>query len=203
MKAAFSFWENRIAPVFDSARQICIVEVQSGRIVQENREQMTGDLPVQMALRLKELGVATLVCGAISRPLQEMLTSCGIQVVPFISGGLSEVIRAWISGKFNRSAFAMPGCLGGRCRRFGGLHGIGGEENIMIGMGQGGRGMGRGGQGRSQGGRRAGRGGGPLAAGPDGYCVCSQCGRKEPHQRGVPCFERKCPNCGAVMVRQQ
>ena len=202
MKAAFSFWENRIAPVFDSARQICIVEVQSGRIVQEDREPL-GDLPTQKALRLTELGVAALVCGAISRPLQEMLTGCGIRVVPFISGDLSEVIRAWISGKLNRSAFAMPGCLGGRCRRFGDLHGIGGKENIMIGMGQGGRGIGRGGQGRGQGGRRAGRGGGPLAAGPDGYCVCSQCGRKEPHQRGVPCFERKCPNCGAVMVRQQ
>ena len=201
MKAAFPFWENRIAPVFDSARQICIVEVESGRIVQEGREPLTGDLPVQKALHLTELGVTTLVCGAISRPLQEMLTGCGIRVVPFITGDLSEVIRAWISGKFNRSAFAMPGCLGGRCSRLGGLHSIGGKENIMIGMGQGGRGMG-GGQGRGQGGRRAGRGGGPLAAGPDGSCVCPQCGRKEPHQRGLPCFERKCPNCGAVMVRQ-
>lgn len=202
MKAAFPFWENRIAPVFDSARQICIVEVESGRIVQEGREPLTGDLPVQKALHLTELGVTTLVCGAISRPLQEMLTGCGIRVVPFVSGNLSEVIRAWISGKFNRSAFAMPGCLGGRCSRLGGLHSIGGKENIMIGMGQGGRGIGRGGQGRGQGGRRAGRGGGPLAAGPDGSCVCPQCGRKEPHQRGVPCFERKCPNCGVAMVRQ-
>jgi len=201
MKAAFSFWENRIAPVFDSARQICIVEVQSGRIVQEDREPLTGDLPVHMALRLKELGVATLVCGAISRPLREMLTGCGIRAVPFVSGDLSEVIRAWVSGKFNRSAFAMPGCLRGRCRRPDGLHGISGKGNVMNGMGQGGRGMG-GGQGRGQGSRRAGRGGGPLAAGPDGYCVCPQCGRKEPHQCGVPCFERKCPNCDTAMVRQ-
>lgn len=202
MKAAFPFWENRIAPLFDSARQICIVEVESGKIVHEGREPLTGDLPTQKALRLKELRVATLVCGAISRPMQEMLIGCGIQVVPFVSGDLSEVIRAWISDKLKQSAFAMPGCLRGRCRRFGGLHGIGGKENIMIGMGQGGRGMGSGGQGRGQSGRRAGRGGGPLTAGPDGSCVCPQCGRKEPHQRGVPCFERRCPNCGAVMARQ-
>jgi len=202
MKAAFPFWENRIAPVFDTARQICIVEVESGRIVHEGREPLTGDLPTQKALRLTELSVATLVCGAISRPLQEMLIGCGIQVVPFVSGDLSEVIHAWISGKFNRSAFAMPGCLRRRRCRLEGLRNMDWKGNIMNGMGQGGRGMG-GGQGRGQGGRRAGRGGGPLAAGPEGYCVCSQCGRKEPHQRGVPCFERKCPNCGAVMVRQQ
>ncbi len=201
MKAAFPFWEDRIAPVFDSARRICIVEVEFGRIVQEDREPLIGDLPVQKALCLTELGVATLVCGAISRPLQEMLTGYGIQVVPFVSGDLSEVIRAWISGRLNRSAFAMPGCSRGRQRRFGAPRNLDWRYLIMNGMGQGGQGMG-GGQGRGQGGRRAGRGGGPLAAGPVGDCVCPQCGRKEPHRRGVPCFERKCPNCGALMVRQ-
>jgi predicted Fe-Mo cluster-binding NifX family protein len=202
MKAAFPFWENRIAPVFDTARQICIVEVESGKIVEENLETLTGELPVQMALRLTELGVGALICGAISRPLQETLIGCGIQVVPFVSGNLHEVIHAWMSGRLNRSAFAMPGCLGRQCRRrFGRLHSMNGRENIMMGMGQGGRGMG-GGQGRGQGSRRAGRGGGPLAAGPDGQCVCPQCGHREPHQRGVPCFERTCPQCGAKMTRE-
>lgn len=202
MKAAFPFWENRIAPVFDTAGQICIVEAESGRIVQEGREPLTGDLPVQKVLRLTELDVATLVCGAISWPLQEMLTGGGIQVVPFVSGNLHEVIQAWMSGRLTRGAFAMPGCLGGRCRRrFGGLHSLNGRGNIMMGMGQGGRGMG-GGQGRGQSGRRSGRGGGPLAAGPDGQCVCPQCGHREPHQRGVPCFERTCPQCGAKMTRE-
>jgi len=42
----------------------------------------------------------------------------------------------------------------------------------------------------------------PLAAGPNGHCVCPQCGQQEPHQRGVPCIERRCPNCGAAMIRQ-
>lgn len=201
MKTAFPFWENRIAPVFDSAQQICIVEVDFGRIVREGQEPLTGDLPVQKALRLTELGVGTLVCGAISRPLQEMVIGCGIQVVPFVSGDLHEVIQAWFSRGFDRRVYAMPGCFGRGRRRFGGMHGIDREANIMNGMGQNGRDVG-GGQGRGQGGRRAGRGGGPLAAGPNGNCVCPQCGQKEPHQRGVPCFAHKCSKCGALMVRQ-
>lgn len=201
MKTAFPIWENRIAPVFDVARQVFIVEMEFGHIVHESEKPLTGDLPIQKALRLAELGVDTLICGAISRPLQEMIAGYGIQVIPFVTGVLHDVVQAWLSGGFNRSTYAMPGCFGGKRRRFGGAHSMIYRGHIMNGTGQGGRGMG-GGLGRGQGGRRAGRGGGPLAAGPDGYCVCPQCGHQEPHQRGVPCFERSCPKCGAAMVRQ-
>jgi hypothetical protein len=35
MKAAFAYWDHRIAPVFDTARRIHLVEADSGRIVAE------------------------------------------------------------------------------------------------------------------------------------------------------------------------
>ena len=57
----------------------------------------------------------------------------------------------------------------------------------------GGVGRGRGGQGR--------RGG--VAAGPGGYCVCPSCGERATHQLGSPCYEQKCPKCGAAMVREE
>ena len=62
-----------------------------------------------------------------------------------------------------------------------------------------GRGQGGGGQGRGMGG---GRGGG-FRPGPGGSCVCPACGQKTPHQQGIPCFEVKCPGCGAVMTRER
>jgi len=49
-------------------------------------------------------------------------------------------------------------------------------------------------------GRGGGRGGG-FAAGPGGNCVCSKCGEKAPHQPGSPCYEQRCPKCGAAMTR--
>jgi len=61
-----------------------------------------------------------------------------------------------------------------------------------MGRGQGGgRGMGRGG-----------RQGGPLAAGPEGMCVCAQCGYTEPHAAGTPCTSKKCPTCGIALTRK-
>ncbi|NLG50496.1 MAG: hypothetical protein GX552_10345 [Chloroflexi bacterium] len=63
-----------------------------------------------------------------------------------------------------------------------------------------GRGRGRGADGGRSGG--AGRKGGAAAAGPGGYCVCPSCGHREPHVAGQPCYEKKCPQCGARLVRE-
>ena len=35
-----------------------------------------------------------------------------------------------------------------------------------------------------------------------GFCVCLECGMRVPGQRGVTCLEMNCPNCGAVLVRE-
>jgi len=56
------------------------------------------------------------------------------------------------------------------------------------------------GTGRGAGGGRRGRMGG-AALGPGGECFCPNCKRTFPHQRGVPCNQIKCPNCGAAMTR--
>ena len=51
--------------------------------------------------------------------------------------------------------------------------------------------------------RRGGRGRmGGFAAGPGGNCVCPGCNYREPHTVGVPCTNKKCPKCGARMVRE-
>ena len=67
----------------------------------------------------------------------------------------------------------------------------------------GGDGTGPGGQGPGTG-RGGGRGRmGGFSAGPVGKCVCPACGTMVEHQIGVPCYDMKCPKCGAVMTRER
>ena len=111
MKTAFTYWNKRISPVFDTARRIKIIESDSGRVVHESLETMESDLPVQKTFRLTELGVDILVCGAVSKSLHEMLSAHGIRVISFVAGDLQEVIQAWLNGDLEQQvAFTMPGC---------------------------------------------------------------------------------------------
>jgi predicted Fe-Mo cluster-binding NifX family protein len=141
MKAAFSFWENRIAPVFDVARHILLVETKSGRIISETEETLADTMPVGKAARLAELDVGVLVCGAVSRSLQDMVAAYGIRIIPFVAGDLREVIGAWLAGKGEIDLFAMPGCCK-RKRRICALRRVHGEVSEMRGRSGGGRGQG-------------------------------------------------------------
>jgi len=212
MKAAFATWDNRIAPVFDVSRSVHLVEAEAGRITAERHAALADDLPVQKASRLAALGVELLVCGAISRPLQVLVAARGIEVIPFVAGDLQTVIQAWLADGLAADSFTMPGCCGRGWRRRGGWAGQHMEGPNMRGRFRGGAGGGggRGGGGRGGGGRGAGGGqggwgagrmGGTLAAGPDGWCVCPGCGHRQPHERGVPCNQMVCPQCGGPLTR--
>ena len=76
------------------------------------------------------------------------------------------------------------------------------------------KGQGRGsGQGRGQGtGAGSGRGGGMGAGGGgrgqgvgmgvSGSCLCPKCGRRFPHNQGVPCLNERCEDCGVALIRE-
>ncbi len=191
MKTAFAYWDNRIAPVFDTARRIRVVERDERRIIDETEEELEDGSPVRKVINLSQLNVTTLVCGAISRQLHEMVLSSGIQVIPFVAGELGEITRAWLDGTLEDERFVMPGCCrGGRAYQRGSWCGMG--EDALYG----------GRSGRQEAGRGQGRRGGPRAGGAVGSCVCTVCGYREPHDRGVPCTRKRCPACGAALTRE-
>jgi predicted Fe-Mo cluster-binding NifX family protein len=157
-RAAFAVWNERIAPVFDVARLVRVVVAESGRIVSEKEERLPDGEGAGRALRLTELGVETLVCGAISRSVQVMIAAYGIRVVPFVAGDVRRVVGAWVSGDLEAGVFAMPGCRMAARRQGRRMHSVEREGYSMNGEAGGGQGQGGGrgrggGQGRGAGGK--------------------------------------------------
>jgi len=201
MKVALTVWNGRISPVFDVSRKILVLDIHDGVVAGKREEQVEGIDPAQKAGKLAQWQVRELICGAISRPLAGLFAAYGIRTIPFVAGDAEDVIEAYLARKLPNRSMAMPGYCGGGRRRFRGRSENEKEDIPMFGKRRGGTGQG---EGRRQGpgGRGAGRMGGPFAAGPSGYCICPQCGQKEPHERAVPCLARKCPKCGAAMTRE-
>jgi predicted Fe-Mo cluster-binding NifX family protein len=117
-KAAFPCWEGRIAPLFDTARELHVVEAEAGKVLSTVEALLPSGPLGQKAASLAGLGVETLVCGAISRQMKGVVASFGINVVSFVSGERDDVVQSWLRGGLDRGAHAMPGCGGRRRNRF-------------------------------------------------------------------------------------
>jgi predicted Fe-Mo cluster-binding NifX family protein len=118
MRVAFAAWNDRIAPLFDVTRRLHVVDTEGRNVVRESEASLEDKAPAVRAARLAALGIDALVCGAISRPQEALIQAYGLTVVPFVTGDLREVVDAWGAGRLGSEAFAMPGCRGGRGRRF-------------------------------------------------------------------------------------
>ncbi|MBS3779186.1 MAG: hypothetical protein KGY41_02205, partial [Desulfovermiculus sp.] len=108
--------DSRLSPVFESASRV--------RLVQVAKAQGTwlGDMPLppepmsRIAL-LGENGAQVLICGAISGLQASIIRAWEIELIPFVTGEVNQVLTAYIQGQLNSEQFAMPGCFGRRKRR--------------------------------------------------------------------------------------
>ncbi len=115
MKLAVAAWNGRISPLFDTAGQVNIYEIEEGAVVSVSNHALFDSVTARQAAQVAEMGAKLLVCGAVSRPLLQQLDSHGVKVIPWISGNVDDVVQAFISGDLMSGDFTMPGC--GRRRR--------------------------------------------------------------------------------------
>jgi predicted Fe-Mo cluster-binding NifX family protein len=126
VRVALSIWEGRIAPVFDVSREVELLTIDDGAVTARHRASITTPTAAEKASRLQELGVETLICGAISAPLQQELSRRGLRIIGFVAGDAERIVKALIAGNLPNPAFAMPGCGGRRLHIRGGA-GSGGQ----------------------------------------------------------------------------
>lgn len=117
MRIAISTADERISPVFDVAGRLLVVDVTGDRELRRTEVLLEDGALAARARQVADLSVQVLICGAISRPLELMLASAGVQVRPHTCGEVEEILHAFCSGQLTEEAFVMPGCCGRR-RRF-------------------------------------------------------------------------------------
>jgi predicted Fe-Mo cluster-binding NifX family protein len=110
MRVGIPVWNERISPVLDEAGRLLVVEVEGERELGRHLELLHDGDPVHRTERLKQLGVDLLLCGALTRPLREVLTANGVPFVPWLCGCVDEVLDAFEHGRLD-ARFLMPGCV--------------------------------------------------------------------------------------------
>jgi predicted Fe-Mo cluster-binding NifX family protein len=109
MKIAIPVWENKVSPVLDTASRLMVVEL--------NEEGPTSRFEIYMderdlskrCLRIQDMCVDTLICGAVTRHFSEMLQASGVKIIQGISGQPEAVLNAYLDGTLAHSKFLMPG----------------------------------------------------------------------------------------------
>ena len=109
MKIAIPVWEDKISPVLDAASRLLIVELEDQKEVSRFETYLDEQDMSRRCVRIRGLGVDTLICGAISRGFSKILEASGIHIVPGISGHPEDVLDAYVNGNLFRSKFFMPG----------------------------------------------------------------------------------------------
>lgn len=116
MKIAITVWGNRISPVFDSAQNLLVVDVDDDQIYERKLLSFRSGLLAQFISLLEEMEVQVLICGALCKGPVNALESRGIKVLPFMTGKVDTVLDVFVRGEDLSDCF-MPGCGSARCCR--------------------------------------------------------------------------------------
>ena len=119
MKIAVPIYNDSVSNVFDFAHRLLLVDIENGKEANRSEVALESQLLPQRASQLKSLEVDVLVCGAISRVLANMVTTSGIQVLPYVTGSIDDVLHAYLNDKLVKPEFSMPGCWPGARKGFG------------------------------------------------------------------------------------
>ena len=122
-RIAVAVWRGHVATTLDFASRLLLVDVQGGGIGAPTEIRLGGPAQRDIASRLEQLQVSTVICGAISRCLLRNVEARRIQVIPFVRGEAEKVLRAFVNRTLDDSRVLMAGCPPGTRRARRGRHG--------------------------------------------------------------------------------
>jgi hypothetical protein len=191
---------SRVAPVLNWCSTIHIFPDDTGETVQ-GREIILLSVSGTERLRiLKQEGVRTIICGALSQDLLSFGKGLGLHIIHGVAGEVGDVLQAYRARNLDLPCYWLPGCRGPRhyrrARSQSCLQGADDKVGQSVSKGAGSANEGSGARTGSRKGRTEG-----VGSGPGGFCVCPRCGAKADHRQGIPCTQVVCSRCDQPMVR--
>ena len=116
MKVALTVWGDRISPLFDSTRMLLVADIERRGITKRFLESLDCESAFSRATKLVALDVNILICNGISGFLSQLIEAYGIQVIPFTTGGVDEILEAFVTGKLSNRKSQLQGCGSGNDR---------------------------------------------------------------------------------------
>jgi len=109
-RIAIPVWEGRVSPVLDTAERLWVQDLDDGSQTPADIVDFRHpDLRHRMQF-IRGLGIQTLLCGAVSRQLHNLLLEAGIAVRPWLTGDVEDIAAAYSEGRLTGNRFLLPGC---------------------------------------------------------------------------------------------
>ena len=112
MTIAIPEFNGRVSPVFDTCQHLLVFDIRPDGKREETKVDWSKVVRPYRAFQLRNNKVDTLICGGISNWLAGQINAQEIQLVPWVSGGVYDVLNAFLAGRLFENGFFMPGCNG-------------------------------------------------------------------------------------------
>ncbi len=119
MRLALAAYQNRIASLFETSDRFVFVEPPRQQKQEQDVVLIKENNLSSMLQTMKNHQTSVLICGAISGCLANAIEVAGIRVIPYVTGDVDTIVKAFERGNLDNCR--MPGCLqkGRRGRRRG------------------------------------------------------------------------------------
>ena len=100
---------TRVSPRLDFAESLNMFKIKNGKVFESEIIRFIAHNRLERINMLVELSPDVIICDGISQVTREKLTKEKICVIPWIHGEISEVIKMFLSGKFQAAEKNMKG----------------------------------------------------------------------------------------------
>jgi predicted Fe-Mo cluster-binding NifX family protein len=116
---ALPVFQNRVSPLMDVSSRYVIYETEDGQIKQRMDISLNTDGESSRVEKLKEIGVNTIICGAVSGCVAHIINEKGMRLLPMIYGPVDEIIEHYLTDTLGPYCTGPGSCTRGKRKRRG------------------------------------------------------------------------------------